>query len=82
MSRISLATTWWVLSALLLLACVGPQPTSRPGAPDPVDARPVPKRVVMAMIGNPPALNNRFSFSGTVQGLDLLEKLVSAGRAG
>ncbi len=77
-----------VLCALLLVACASP-PASRPGQPATSDGAPratdgapapaAPKRLVAAISGNAPALNNKLNINSSVQGVDLLETLVSAG---
>jgi peptide/nickel transport system substrate-binding protein len=88
---------WALLISLTLLAtsCAGPAP-STPGAPpvqsgqsastgqagQPNQARPAtPKRITIAISGNPNTLNNSVARAGSggVAGVDALEEMVSAG---
>lgn len=66
----------WLVSALLFLACApsGPAPSSAPSSQPAA-----PKRVVVAIMGDPPNLYMQLAAGQNVAGGDALEELVSSG---
>src|SRR2546427_12238486 len=73
----SLLVASWLAIGLIAAGCA---PPAAPGSgASPTGAVKAPKRVVMAIVGNAPAMDNRLVFNSTIQGADLLSTLVSAG---
>src|SRR4051812_4560173 len=65
------------------IACTNPRSSAALSgqAPSAAETRApaAPKRVTLAISGNAPSLNNKLNLNNSIQGVDHLEQLVSAG---